>query len=99
MPRTRTTKQLDGSHHTQAVPQDQWQFLLRGAHVGYITWEEYEANLHQLQQNRPADARRSPPRSCAGRTRFTPGTGHLWAVWESDDTALLSAQARNTLVS
>jgi DNA invertase Pin-like site-specific DNA recombinase len=63
--RTRTTKQLDGSHHTQAVPQDQWQFLLRGAHVGYITWEEYEANLHQLQQNRPAygeDRRHGPAR-------------------------------------
>ncbi len=27
--RTRTTKQLDGSHQTQAVPQDQWQVLLR----------------------------------------------------------------------
>src|SRR5260221_427637 len=63
--RTRTTKQLDGSHHTQAVPQDQWQFLLRGAHVGYITCEEYEANLQQLQQNRPAygeDRRHGPAR-------------------------------------
>jgi DNA invertase Pin-like site-specific DNA recombinase len=63
--RTRTTKQPDGSHHTQAVPQDQWQFLLRDAHVGYITWEEYEANLQQLQQNRPAygeDRRHGPAR-------------------------------------
>jgi DNA invertase Pin-like site-specific DNA recombinase len=63
--RTRTTKQLDGSHHTQVVPQEQWQFLLRDAHVGYITWEEYEANLHQLQQNRPAygeDRRHGPAR-------------------------------------
>ncbi len=63
--RTRTTKQLDGSHRTQAVPQDQWQFLIRCAHVGYITWEEYEANLQQLQQNRPAygeDRRHGPAR-------------------------------------
>jgi Recombinase/Recombinase zinc beta ribbon domain len=63
--RTRTTKQLNGSYHTQVVPQDQWQFLLRDAHVGYITWEEYEANLHQLQQNRPAygeDRRHGPAR-------------------------------------
>src|SRR5258708_39793849 len=43
--------------------------------------------------------RRSPPRSCAGRTGLAPGTGHLWAVWEADDAALLSAQARNTPVS
>ena len=65
MARTRTTKQLDGSHRTQAVPQDQWQFLIRCAHVGYISWEEYEANLHQLQQNRPAygeDRRHGPAR-------------------------------------
>ncbi len=63
--RTRTTKQLDGSHRTQAVPQDQWQFLIRCAHVGYITWEEYEANLQQVQQNRPAygeDRRHGPAR-------------------------------------
>lgn len=63
--RTRTTKQLDGSHRTQVVPQEQWQFLLRDAHVGYISWEEYEANLHQLQRNRPAygdDRRHGPAR-------------------------------------
>src|SRR6266568_1194840 len=63
--RTRTTKQLDGSHHTQVVSQDQWPFLIRCAHVGYITWEEYEANLEQLQQNRPAygeDRRHGPAR-------------------------------------
>jgi Recombinase/Recombinase zinc beta ribbon domain len=63
--RTRTTKQLDGSHQTRVVPQDQWQFLLRGAHAGYLSWEEYEANLHQLQQNRPAhgeDRRHGPAR-------------------------------------
>jgi DNA invertase Pin-like site-specific DNA recombinase len=63
--RTRTTKQPDGSHRTRVVPQDQWQFLLRDVHVGYITWEEYEANLHQLQQNRPAygeDRRHGPAR-------------------------------------
>jgi DNA invertase Pin-like site-specific DNA recombinase len=42
-----------------------WGPLLRDAHVGYITWEEYEANLHQLQQNRPAygeDRRHGPAR-------------------------------------
>jgi hypothetical protein len=97
--RTHTTKHPDGLSHTLIVPREQWQFLLQGAHVGYITWEEYEANLRQLQQNRPADARRSSPRSCAGRTCLTPGTGHLWTVWESDDAALLPTQARNPPVS
>lgn len=63
--RTRTTKQLDGSHRTRLVPQEHWQFLLRDAHVGYISWQDYEANLRQLQQNRPAygeDRRHGPAR-------------------------------------
>ena len=63
--RTRTSKQPDGQRRTRSVAQDQWQFLLRDAHVGYISWEEYEANLHQLQQNRPAygeDRRHGPAR-------------------------------------
>jgi hypothetical protein len=63
--RTRTTKQPDGSHRTRIVPQEQWQFLVRDVHVGYISWEEYEANLRQLQQNRPAygeDRRHGPAR-------------------------------------
>jgi DNA invertase Pin-like site-specific DNA recombinase len=38
--RTRTTKHPDGVSHTLIVPREQWQFLLQGVHVGYITWEE-----------------------------------------------------------
>jgi DNA invertase Pin-like site-specific DNA recombinase len=63
--RTHTTKRLDGSHHIETVPQEQWPFLFRETHAGYITWEEYEANLHQLQQNRRAygeDRRHGPAR-------------------------------------
>jgi hypothetical protein len=97
--RTHSRTHPDGSLHLENIPQEQWPFLLREAHPGYITWEEFEANLHRLQQNRPVDARRSPPRSCAGRTRLAPGAGHLWAVWEPDDAALLPTQARNTPVS
>lgn len=63
--RTHTTKHLDGSRHLQIVPQDQWPFLFQDAHAGYITWKEYEANLEQLQHNRPAygeDRRHGPAR-------------------------------------
>jgi DNA invertase Pin-like site-specific DNA recombinase len=63
--RTRTTKHPDGVSHTLIVPREQWQVLLREVHVGYITWEDYEANLRQLQQNRPAygeDRRHGPAR-------------------------------------
>ncbi len=63
--RTHTTKHADGSLHIETLPQEQWPFLFREAHAGYITWEEYEANLHQLQQNRAAqgdDRRHGPAR-------------------------------------
>jgi len=63
--RTHSKTHPDGSLHLEKLPQEQWPFLLREAHPGYITWEEFEANLHQLQQNRPAygeDRRHGPPR-------------------------------------
>ena len=62
--RTHTSKHPDGSLHRR-TPQEQWPFLFREAHAGYISWEEYEANLHQLKQNRPAygeDRRHGPAR-------------------------------------
>lgn len=63
--RTHTTKRPDGSLHVETVPQEQWPFLFREAHAGYISWEEYEANLRQLQSNRQAqgeDRRHGPAR-------------------------------------
>ena len=63
--RTRTTKRLDGSHQLKTLPQEQWPFLIREAHAGYISWEEYEANLEQLRSNRQAhggDRRHGPAR-------------------------------------
>jgi len=42
-----------------------WPFLFQNAHVGYITWEDYEANRQQLRQNRQTfggDRRHGPPR-------------------------------------
>jgi DNA invertase Pin-like site-specific DNA recombinase len=63
--RTQTRKHPDGSVHTQVLPQEQWLFLIREVHPGYISWEEYEANLAQLRENRQAhgeDRRHGPPR-------------------------------------
>ena len=62
--RTRKTHP-DGSLHVERIPPEQWPFLLREVHPGYLTWDEYEANLHRLQQNRPAygeDRRHGPAR-------------------------------------
>ncbi len=50
--RPHTSKRLDGSLQVETVPQEEWPFLFQDGHVGYITWEAYEANRHQLQQNR-----------------------------------------------
>ncbi len=87
--RTRTSKRLDGKQRTRVVPQQEWPFLFKEVHAGYISWQEYEANLEQLQHNRPGDARRSSAWASTGRTRLAPGPGHLWAMWSSDDAALL----------
>ncbi|MDP9373798.1 MAG: recombinase family protein [Chloroflexota bacterium] len=62
--RTRTWKTADGKTHITALPREQWQVVVRDAHVGYITWDEYEAHLAQLAANRQAyvPARLRPPR-------------------------------------
>ena len=63
--RTQTRKHPDGSLHILSLPQEQWLFLIREVHVGYISWEDYEANLAQLRANRQAhgeDRRHGPPR-------------------------------------
>jgi DNA invertase Pin-like site-specific DNA recombinase len=63
--RTRTSKRLDGKPRTRVVPQQEWPFLFKEVHAGYISWQEYEANLEQLQHNRPAygeDRRHGPAR-------------------------------------
>src|SRR5438132_3331426 len=63
--RTHTSKHPDGSLSTTLLCQEQWPFLIREAHPGYISWEEYEANLRQLRENRAShgeDRRHGPPR-------------------------------------
>jgi Recombinase zinc beta ribbon domain/Recombinase len=62
--RTKTSKTADGKVHITDIPRDQWQVVVRDAHVGYLTWEEYEAQLTQLASNSQAyaPARLSPPR-------------------------------------
>ena len=49
--RTRTAKTVDGKTHIKILPREQWQVVIHDAHVGYITWQEYEAHLAQLAAN------------------------------------------------
>jgi hypothetical protein len=62
--RTRSTKTADGKVHIADVPRSEWFALVKQAHVGYITWEDYERNEAQLALNSQAYApgRFSPPR-------------------------------------
>ena len=49
----------------RTLPRDEWQVLIRDAHPGYITWDEYEENLQRLSSNAwafGADRRAGPPR-------------------------------------
>jgi hypothetical protein len=50
---------------SHVMPREEWLVLLRDAHPGYITWEDYEENLRRLRENAQAcggERRKSPPR-------------------------------------
>jgi DNA invertase Pin-like site-specific DNA recombinase len=62
--RHRTRKTLDGRATTVRVPPEEWDTVIRGAHPGYLAWEEYEQNqrcLHESAQAIGANRRQSPP--------------------------------------
>jgi DNA invertase Pin-like site-specific DNA recombinase len=52
--RQRHYTDADGHHHTIARARDEWTVLIPGAHPGYISWEQYEANLATLAANAAA---------------------------------------------
>ncbi|MDE0217924.1 MAG: recombinase family protein [Spirochaetaceae bacterium] len=63
--RTQTRKLVGGGVETRTQPREQWTALVPDAHPGYITGEQYEANLRQLRANAQAygaERRKSPPR-------------------------------------
>jgi DNA invertase Pin-like site-specific DNA recombinase len=63
--RTHTRKTVDGGTRIRRIPRDQWDTVILDAHVGYLSWEEYEQNqqrLHESAQAVGADRRHGPPR-------------------------------------
>ena len=66
--RSRWRKQLDGRYIHEHLPQEQWQVLIRDAHPGYISWQEFESNLQRLQ----ASAKAVGFERCAGPPREGP---------------------------
>jgi DNA invertase Pin-like site-specific DNA recombinase len=63
--RQRYRKNVDGSTTYFRVPQDEWIVLIKDAHQGYITWDQYEENVRRIRENAIAYNnidRKSPPR-------------------------------------
>jgi len=52
-------------HHIVRLPKDQWEVLIPDHHPGYISWEQHEGNLKQLQDNRTNLERSGPAREGA----------------------------------
>ncbi|MDO8542345.1 MAG: recombinase family protein [Opitutaceae bacterium] len=49
--RSRVSKTADGRVHIRHLPRDQWRFIRKEAHPGYITWETFLANQQRLLVN------------------------------------------------
>lgn len=47
---------------SQRLPPDQWKVLLKDRYPAYITWQQYEQNVSQVDHNRSSSARRGPIR-------------------------------------
>ena len=63
--RSRSRKQPDGRYQYQRLPRDQWHVLIRDAHPGYISWQEYERHEQQLRESAKAlgfERNAGPPR-------------------------------------
>ena len=61
----RAHRSADGKTCTIVKPREQWTTLIPGAHDGYITWTQFEANQQQLAVNAAAhggDRKAGPPR-------------------------------------
>ena len=49
--RTRHRRMPDGRHISSKLPREEWTALVRDAHEGYITWEQFERNQEVLRAN------------------------------------------------
>ena len=63
--RSETRKTANGGTRYRRLPREEWTVLIPGAHEGYISWEQYEANQRRLRDNSKAhggERRRGPAR-------------------------------------
>jgi DNA invertase Pin-like site-specific DNA recombinase len=67
--RHRSRKRADGGGWTSVcLPREQWHTILRDAHPGYITWDDYEEHCRRLSENAQSYGlnHRSPAREGSG---------------------------------
>lgn len=63
--RTRTRTTADGRTHQDRVERAEWTALIRDAHPGYLTWDEFEENERRIRENtlaRDPERAHTPPR-------------------------------------
>jgi DNA invertase Pin-like site-specific DNA recombinase len=63
--KSRTWKDPQGRWHCVSLPREEWPILIKDAHPGYISWEEFEENQKRLKHNQQARAierQSGPPR-------------------------------------
>ena len=63
--KSRTWKDPQGRRHCVNLPREQWAILIKDAHPGYISWEEFEEDQKRLEHNHQACAierQSGPPR-------------------------------------
>jgi DNA invertase Pin-like site-specific DNA recombinase len=62
--RTQRRRDTSGQPRSVTLPQEEWTVLIKEAHEGYLTWEQYEENLRRLRANAGNGGRtwKNPPR-------------------------------------
>ncbi len=73
---------------------DEWISLVPGAHAGYITWQQYQANQLRLLENAKAHGDDRRQKSTARRARPATRSPVVRPLRRSDECALLHASRR-----
>ena len=77
-----------GTQTRRPLPRSEWISFIPGAHPGYITLDQYDANLARLAANATARGHDRGRRTAPRRTRPAAGHHHLRPVRAADDRPL-----------
>ena len=85
--RSRTRNSPNGGTSYTRLPREQW-MLLKNAHAGYISWEQYEENLRRLHEKCASRRSRPPQEPSARRPSIAARVGGLWKMRKPDDGSI-----------